>query len=464
MPPIDTIKRIIPPIVSLALFMEAVDTTIINTAIPSMADSLHVSAIDLKIALISYLLSLAIFIPISGWLADKFGSRKIFLGAVLVFTLSSFFCGFSTHLYELVFARFIQGMGGAMMIPVGRLIIVRLFQREELISAMNRVIIPALIGPALGPLLGGVISEAFSWRWIFWVNIPFGILNFVLAYYWIENFTQENIPAFDWVGFLLFGFGLASLVFGFSAVSESDFSFGLIMIILGAAILLLSLFGYYATHTKYPVLKVKLFLTRTFRVSVLGNILTRIGFGGVPFLLPLFLQIPLGFSPESAGLMVALTAIGSLFMKFFTKQFATHFGFKNILRLNTVLLGLSLWLFLGVHHGTPLVVISVFSFLFGVMASLQFSTMNPLAYADITPNDLSAATSVMSTVQQVASSFGVATTAIVLRESKLLNLVTFHHAFFILGLITILSSAVFLLLKRQDGENLIYAKAQEKSL
>ncbi len=456
MPPIDTLKRIILPIVSLALFMESVDTTIINTAIPSMAHSLNVSVIDLKIALISYLLSLAIFIPISGWLADKFGTRNIFLSAIAIFTLSSFFCGFATHLYELVVARFIQGLGGAMMIPVGRLIIVRLFHREELISAMNRVIIPALLGPALGPLLGGIISEAFSWRWIFWVNIPFGILNFVLAYYWVQNYQQKNLPPFDWIGFVLFGVGLASAVFGFSALSESNFPLVPIVYIFIVAIILLGSYAYYSTHSKHPVLNVKLFLARTFRVAVIGNLITRLGFGGIPFLLPLFLQIPLGYTPKWAGALVAITAIGAMFIKFFTKGFIRRYGFKKLLLINTVGLGLCLWLFMAVGENTSAGVIIFLSFLYGVFASLQYSTMNPLAYAKIVPEDLSSATSMMSVMQQVASSFGVAATAIILRLSHVLNLHAFHHAFFILGLITILSSLLFLTLKKEDGESLIH--------
>ncbi|HEV2613269.1 MAG TPA: DHA2 family efflux MFS transporter permease subunit [Gammaproteobacteria bacterium] len=452
----DTIKRIIPPIVSLALFMEAVDTTIINTAIPSMSRSLHVSVIDLKIALISYLLSLAIFIPISGWLADRYGTKKVFMGAIAVFTLSSLACGFATSLYGLVFARFIQGMGGALMIPVGRLIIVRLFNRDELITAMNRVIIPALIGPALGPLLGGVISEAFSWRWIFWVNIPFGIVNIILAYYWVENFKNEKLPPFDWMGFMLFGFGLAGLVFGFSSLSESGFSPDLIIMIFSVAIILLSGYAYYSTHVEFPVLRVKLFLARTFRVAVLGNLFTRFGFGGVGFLLPLFLQLPLGFSPESAGLMVALTAIGALVIKFYTKWFIGKLGFKKILLINTALLGVTLWLFMLVGHGTPLVMIAFFSFTVGIFAAMQFSAMNPLAYAKIVPEDLGAATSIMSVMQQVAMSFGVGTTALILRLSPTLNLSDFHRTFFILGCMTILSSALFLMLKKDDGRSLIH--------
>lgn len=456
MPQIDTIKRIMPPIVSLAIFMEAVDTTIINTAIPSMANTLDVSVIDLKLALISYLVSLAVFIPISSWLADKFGIKNIFMSAIAIFTVGSIFCGFAGHLYELVFFRFIQGMGGAFMIPVGRLIIVRLFERTELISAMNKVIIPALMGPALGPLLGGVISEMFSWRWIFWVNIPFGILGLVLAYYWVENKKAEKLMMFDWKGFLLFGLGLAGMVFAFSAVSESEFPLKAALGILGVSCILLAIFAYYSTHSENPVLKVKLFLVRTFRTSIIGSILTRIGSGGLPFLLPLFLQIPLGFSPESAGLVVAMTALGAIVMKFFSQQIISKYGFKKMLLINTVFLGLGFWLFLGVHHGTALGIIAVLSFIYGLFIALQFSLLNPLSYSKICPEDLGFATSMVTIVQQIGASFGVALSAIVLRMFTVLDVKAFYSCFFILGLITIVASLLFLLLKKEDGESLIH--------
>lgn len=457
------LKRMIPPIVALAIFMESVDISIINTAIPSMARSLHVNVINLKVALISYLLSLAIFIPISGWLADRFGTRNIFMGAIAIFTISSAACGFSKDLFELVLARFFQGMGGALMIPVGRLIIVRLFDRSELISAMNRVIVPALIGPALGPFLGGIISQNFSWPWIFWVNIPFGVLNLVLAYYWIQNVKLEKNPPFDGWGFVLFGLGLAGLVFGFSALTESGISPALIYAVFSLSVLLLISYVYYSTQVEHPVLKISLLSTRTLRISVLGNLFSRLGFGGIPFLLPLFLQIPLGYSPTIAGLCVALTAIGAMLIKVVSKNLARRFGFKRLLLMNTFLIGFDLWLFMLVHPGTPLFLIGIFTLFLGILLSLQFSSMNPMAYADIPSEDTGAVTSIMSMMQQVAMSFGVAITALVLKhfvifgaEPRVLSLSDFHHTFFILGLLTILSSTVFLRLKKEDGQNLIH--------
>jgi EmrB/QacA subfamily drug resistance transporter len=462
----NTIKQFITPLtVSLAIFMEAVDTTIINTAIPSMSQSLQIGPVDLKIALISYLLSLAIFIPISGWLADKYGTKKIFLIAISIFTISSITCGFSTTLYELVISRFLQGTGGALMIPVGRLIVIRLFKRSELIQVNNRIMIPALIGPGLGPLLGGIISQAFSWRWIFWVNIPFGIINFILTYFWVDNFKTEKISPFDWFGFFLFGTGLAGFVFAFSALSESDFPLNLITIIFLIAIVFLICYAFHSFHCQHSVLKMKLFLTRTFRISVIGNLSVRIGFAGIPFLLPLFLQIGLGYSPRSAGLMVAITAIGAMAMKFFNRWTIKTFGFRKLLLINNLFLGLSLWLFMWVYPDTSWLLIALFTFIYGVLSSQQFGTMNPLAYADLPREDLGAATSIMSVVQQVASSFGVAATALILKRfdflsttKHILTLNDFHHTFFVLGILTMLVVFIFAQLKKDDGQNLIYKK------
>lgn len=462
----NTIKQFITPlIVSLAIFMETVDTTIINTAIPSMAQSLQIGPVDLKIALISYLLSLAIFIPISGWLSDKYGTKKIFLTAITIFTLSSIGCGFSSTLYELVFSRFLQGVGGALMIPVGRLIVIRLFKRSELLQVTNRIMIPALIGPALGPFLGGIISQTFSWRWIFWVNIPFGIINFILTWLWIDNYKTEKNPPFDWFGFFLFGTGLAGFVFAFSALSESDFPLYLIGIIFLIALSFLLAYAFHSFHHKHSVLKMQLFLSRTFRISVIGNLSVRIGFAGIPFLLPLFLQIGLGYTPQSAGLMVAITAIGAIVMKFFNRWTIKILGFKKLLLLNNLLLGLSLWLFMWIYPETPWFIIALFTFIYGLLSSQQYGTMNPLAYADLPREDLGSATSIMSVVQQVASSFGVAATALILKRfdflsttKHILTLADFHHTFFVLGILTMLVVFIFAQLKKDDGQNLIYKK------
>lgn len=456
------VKRFIPPIVSLALFMETVDMTIINTAIPAMSKSLHVGPIDLKIALISYLLSLAIFIPISGWLADKYGIKKVFIIALGIFTLSSVSCGFSNNLWELVVARIFQGLGGSLMAPLGRLMIVKWFDRTELVQTMNRVVILALIGPALGPLLGGFLTETFSWRWIFWINIPFGILNIVLAYYLLPESRTEKIHKLDITGFLLFGLGLAGLTFGLSALSEEGLNLSMIIAIIAFSLLLFVFYFFHSKGQNFPVLNTNLFRLRTFRLSILGNIITRLGFGGIPFLLPLMLQIPLGYSPTFAGGIVAAFAVGAMLVKSISKRILSYIGFKQLLLMNTVLLGLTLSLFATITLHSTTIVIVFYVLLFGVLASLQYSSMNPLAFAETCPEETSDASSIHSVTIQIASSFSVAICALILKKfsnaspgGHLLNLTDFHYTFLIVSAITVFSSIIFLFLKKEDGQNLV---------
>lgn len=443
--------------------MEAVDSTIINTAIPVMSHSLNVYPIDLKIALISYLLSLAIFIPISGWLADKFGVRKIFISALLIFTLSSFFCGFANNLSELVIARFIQGFGGALSLPVGRLIIIRVFGRENMIVNMSRVVIVGALGLMLGPVIGGLIVHYFSWPWIFWVNIPIGLITIVLSYFWLDDLkTRGNVPPLDPLGFLLFGIGLAGFTFGFSTLSETTIPYLRSLIIILLSILILVIYFWYSHKKLHPIVKTDLLKIRTFRISITGNLLARLGFGGVPFLLPLLLQIVLGFSAQLAGLLLAPVALGVLLVKPVILRILRIFGFKRLLIFNTILAGLAIWSYIIIGHGTSPYLIAVLTFLYGFIVSIQYSAMNSLAYADVAENNLSSATSIMGTIQQVSQSFGVAVCALLVHfftgltgTHHELSVPIFHLTFFIVGLITIFSSLLFFRLKPQDGAQMI---------
>lgn len=462
MPTPIAIKRAVPFIISLAMFMEGVDTTIINTAIPAMSRSLHVNPIDLKIALISYLVSLAIFIPISGWLADKFGVKRIFILAIAIFTASSLWCGFAHNLSELVIARTAQGLGGSLTLPVGRLIIVKTFERNEFITTMARVVIMGALGPMLGPVLGGVITHNFSWRWIFWVNIPFGFLAIAMSWYWLTDILPQIVPPLDKLGFILFGSSLAGLVFSFSAISETTSS-----TLISVGIFLLSILGLvlYVWHSRtvlHPIINTELFHYRTFRISFLGNLFARLGFGGVPFLLPLLLQIGLGYSSQLAGVLLAPIAVGLMMTKPFLKFLLQKFGFKHLLIINTILLSFSLWSFMSVNSQTSIYVIGFQTFIFGFIISMQYSCMNPLAYAESPADKLSAVTSIMGTTQQLAQSFGVAISAILLRyysayssSSHILTPDVFKHTFLIIGLITLCATIIFTRLNPDDGHQMI---------
>lgn len=449
--------------------MDALDTSIINTAIPAMSRSLQVNPVDLKIALLSYLICLAIFIPTSGWVADKFGVKFVFISSLVVFTLSSLWCGYAQTLPELVIARASQGVGGALMLPVGRLIILRTFQRHELVDAMNHVIMVVSVGVMLGPLAGGFITDHFSWHWIFWVNIPVGLLAMAAAFFWIKDITPKKARPFDLVGFVLFGGGLAMLTFALSDLSESTADQAKALYILFIALFMLLSFYFYARKKIHPIINIKLFRIRTFQISIIGNFISRLSFGGMPFLLPLLFQIGLGYSAELSGLLLVPIALGIMMVKYFSLKILRMAGYRRILVANTVLVACALLAFRIVGPDTSLYVIAGLTFIFGLLISLQYSGMNSLAYADMSADDMSSATSIISTAQQIAQSLGVATAALLLRFYSVgsadvfsLTPAIFHQTFFALGTLSFLTAFFFLRLKRNDGHQMLTAPAQEK--
>jgi EmrB/QacA subfamily drug resistance transporter len=454
-------KRITMFTVSLALFMDVLDTNIINTAIPTMARNFKVNPIDLKIALISYLLSLAIFIPISGWTADKYGAKRIFISALALFTMSSFFCGYAHSLIDLVIGRSIQGIGGAFMISVGRLIIARTFERHRLVEAMNAVIIVVSLAVMLGPFIGGLITEHLSWPWIFWVNIPAGILAIVLATYGLKDTTTKKERPFDFLGFVLFGGSLSLLCFSLSELSESgnNLLFTLMLMIISFITLIACIF-HAKTHLN-PVINIDLFRFRTFRVSVFGNLCTRLGFGGMPFLLPLLQQIGLGYSAQLSGLLLVPIAFGIIFSKLIAFRMLQLLGYKRYLVMNTVIMGLVLASFQMINMQTSVYTIACLTFIFGMFTAAQFTAMNSLAYAEINQEDLSALTSITSTTQVLAQTLGVAVGAVLLRfyssmqQSTVLTTEVFHQAFISMSVLTLISVLIFIRLKSDDGRQML---------
>lgn len=444
------------------MFMEAVDTTILNTAIPVMAYSLKVNALDLKLALISYLLSLAIFIPISGWLADKYGAKKVFIVAIGIFTISSIACGFTHNLLELIIWRMVQGLGGSLTLPVGRLIIVRTCERHELIAKMSIVVMLAALGMMLGPLLGGLITHYFSWRWIFWVNAPIGFVAILLSFYLLPATPARPVFLLDKLGFVLFGSGLATLTFGLAAISESNVRSSQALFLIAIAISLLIFYAFHSQKKIHPIVHIDLLRIRTFRVSVCGNLFSRLGFSGMPFLLPLFLQISLGFSPQLSGLLLAPMALGVLLVKPLSLPALRVLGYKNLLIVNTILIFLSLCSFSLIGSHSSIFSISLLTFIYGSLISLQYSGMNALAFANVSSEDVSAATSIVSTIQQLAQSFSVAVAAMMVRYFSLkhstelvLTVKTFQRTFLAMGILTLFSAIIFKYLHKEDGEELI---------
>ncbi|HEY1877491.1 MAG TPA: DHA2 family efflux MFS transporter permease subunit [Rhizomicrobium sp.] len=455
----DAIKRMLPWLVAVAFFMESLDTTILNTAVPVVAKALTISPLNMKSVLASYTLSLAVFIPVSGWMADRYGTRRVFSSAIGLFTLGSVLCGLANNVHMLVACRIIQGCGGAMMVPVGRLTLVRTFPKFELVRAMTFVAIPGLVGPMLGPIAGGVIVHYLHWRAIFFLNLPVGVLGLILVYLRLPDYREKASRPLDVIGLILFGGGIALLSYVLEIFGEHSLNTAEVSGLLAISLALLFGYGLHAQRTTYPLLQLGLFRIRTFAAAVGGSFFTRLGIGGVPFLLPLLYQEGLGLTPVQSGLLITPQAAAALCTKFFMPKLLERLGYRAILASNTVILGLMLMLFATIGPGTPVWQIVLQAFCYGALASTQYSSMNTLAYADIPPERASNASSIASTFQQLSMSFGVAAaglTAIVFLPDRnhvaAGQIITgLHQAFLALGAFTILSTVMFRRLKKNDG-------------
>jgi EmrB/QacA subfamily drug resistance transporter len=458
-------KRLLPWLVAVAFFMESLDTTILNTAVPAISAALHVSPLSMKSVLASYTLSLAVFIPISGWMADRFGTRRVFASAIGLFTLGSLLCGLSTNIHLLVACRIVQGCGGAMMVPVGRLTLVRTFAKSELIRAMSFVAIPGLIGPMLGPVAGGLIVGYFHWRVIFFLNIPIGLFGLVMVYIHLPDYREET-HALDTVGLILFGSGIALLSYVLEIFGEHTLGVGAILGLLAISVALLAGYLLHARKTAYPLLQLGLFRIRTFSAAVSGSFFTRLGIGGVPFLLPLLYQVGLGFTAIESGLLIMPQAIGAISFKFLMPKLLARVGFRGVLISNTVVLGVLLLLFATIGRGTPVWVIVLQAFCYGTFSSLQYTSMNTLAYADISEEQTSGASSIASTMQQMSISFGVASAGLATaffiparvhtNQAEMIHGI--HEALVVLGGFTVLSTLIFHRLRSGDGSSVSQQK------
>ena len=460
-PPSVSSKTLLPWLVAFAFFMESLDTTILNTAVPAISDALQVAPLSMKAVLASYTLSLAVFIPISGWMADRFGTRRVFASAIGLFTLGSFLCGISNNIHLLVACRVLQGCGGAMMVPVGRLTLVRTFAKSELIRAMSFVAIPALVGPMLGPVVGGLIVGYLHWRFIFFVNIPIGLAGLWMVYLHLPDYREERTHPLDIVGLILFGSGIALLSYVLEIFGEHLLGSRAILGLLTVSLLLIAGYLLHGTRIAFPLLQLSLFRIRTFSAAVGGSFFTRLGIGGVPFLLPLLYQIGLGFTPIQSGLLIMPQAIAAMSTKFLLARVLTRLGYRGVLISNTVILGLLILLFATIGLGTPVWVIAAQAFFYGAFTSLQYTSMNTLVYADITEEQTSNASSIASTMQQMSISFGVASAGLATacfvpdrfhsNPKELLHGI--HESLGVLGGFTILSSVIFRKLKAGDGGN-----------
>ena len=456
-------------IVACAMFMQNLDSTVIATALPVIARSLGESPLRLNVAITCYLLSLAVFVPISGWTADRLGARRVFSAAIVVFTLGSIGCGLSNSLPMLVVSRIVQGMGGAMMVPVGRLVLLKTVPRSEIVRAMSWVSVPALIGPVTGPPLGGFLATYASWRWIFFINIPIGVLGVVLVNLFIEDFRDAGRRPFDLPGFALTGVGLASLAFGFETVGRGAVPWAVTVALMAVGLICLTAYVRHARRVEFPVIDLSLLRIPTYAAATAGGFLFRMGLGALPFLLPLMLQIGFGLSALNSGLLTFASAAGALTMKMGVTSIIRAFGFRVVLVGNAVISAGFLFAYAFFNPSTPHVVIFLALLAGGFFRSLQMTSINSLSYADVPGPMLSRATSLTSMCQQLSQTAGVATGALLLyvfmaaRGEGELTPLDFSLAFATVGALAMLSVPFFLKMSPDAGAEVSGRAAVSKS-
>ncbi len=416
--------RLTAVIVASALFMQNLDSTVIATALPTMARAFGSDPVHMNVALTSYLLSLAVFIPASGWMADRYGTRTVFRAAIAVFTVGSVLCGRADSLGFLVAARILQGMGGAMMVPVGRLVLLRTVAKSELVSAMAWLTMPALIGPVIGPPIGGLIVTYLSWRWIFDINVPIGILGIAMVTLFIEDVREPNPGRFDGWGMLWSGLGMSGLLFGLETAGRGVFPLPATLSMIGAGAVGAVCYLLHARKRADPLLDLKLLRLPSFAVTVTAGTLFRVGIGAIPFLLPLMLQVGFGRTAAESGMVTFASSAGALVMKPAAQFMLRRIGFRDTLIWNGVLSAVLLAACAAFRPTWPAAAIYAVLLLGGFFRSLQFTAFNALAYADIPRGRMSGATSLYSCIQQLSMTLGISAGAAALEVSMALN----HHA------------------------------------
>ena len=468
--PPSSYDRVVPLIVAVALFMENMDSTVIATSLPAIARALGTDPLALKLAVTSYLLALAICIPASGWTADRFGARHVFRIAIGVFVLGSIGCALSRSLEEFVLARIVQGMGGAMMTPVGRLILVRSIDKRLLVHAMSLVTIPALVGPICGPPLGGFITTYASWHWIFIINVPIGLAGLAMATRYIPDVRTERPAPFDFVGFILSGLGIGGLAFGLSVMGLEFLPIGVVAALLGVGAASAAAYIVYARHKAAPILDLGLLKLPTFRASIFGGFLFRLGIGALPFLLPLLLQIGFDLTPFQSGLITFTGALGSMFMKAAVAGVLRRLGYRPVLVYNSLLSAAFLAACASFVPGMPFAAMIVILLSGGFFRSLQFTSINTLAYAEIEPQLMSRATTLVSVAQQLSLSTGVAVGALVvettlrLKHGTAMGAMDFPPAFLAVGALSASAAFVFARLPPDAGAELSGRKVAQEAV
>ncbi|MBC3957617.1 MULTISPECIES: multidrug transporter subunit MdtD [Pseudomonas] len=451
--------RWMPWVIAIAFFMQSLDGTILNTALPSMAHSLAEDPLRMQSVVIAYMLTIALLIPASGWIADRFGIKRIFFSAILLFSFGSLLCALSNSLGMLVGARVIQGLGGALMVPIGRLIVLRVYPRSELVRIMGFITVPGLVGPLLGPTLGGWMVEYLSWHWIFLLNIPVGIIGCYAVKHFIPDIPGGGRTRFDGVGFVLFGAAMVLITIALEGLGELHLPHMRVVLLLFAGMGCLAAYWLRAGHIDAPLFAPSLFRTRTFAVGIMGNLFARLGSGALPFLVPLLLQVALGYSPSQAGMSMLPLAAAGMFAKTVARWLIEHLGYRNILTGNTLLLGILLASLALVDVQTPYWVLLVHLGLLGAVNSLQFTAMNTVTLIDLDDASAASGNSLLSVVAQLSLSLGVASAAALLggfseevttgEVSSVLG--AFQMTFLSVGVLAMFAAGIFLQLPAGEG-------------
>ena len=441
--------RILPWLVAIAFFMQTLDGTILNTALPAMAADLAENPLRMQGVVIAYMLTVALLIPASGWLADRFGTRRIFCLAIALFTLGSLFCAISSSLDQLVGSRVLQGMGGALMLPVGRLVVLRAYPRSEFVRVMTFIALPGLVGPLIGPTLGGWLVEYASWHWIFLINLPVGLLGGVVAYRFMPDLKSPERIRFDLVGFLLFGAAMVLITVALEGLGEMHMAHTRVLLLMVIGSACLAAYWLRAGHIEKPLFSPALFRTRSFAVGIFGNLFARLGSGALPFLLPLLLQVALGYSPAQAGMMMVPLALGAMLVKPLANPLIDRLGYRRVLIGNTLLLGSLIASLATVDGDTPLVLMLLQLSLIGMVNSMQFTAMNTVTLVGLSYQDASSGNSLLSVVVQLSMSLGVAAAGALLGGFTLPGnedetvLHAFQLTFLCIGGLSMLATALF---------------------
>lgn len=460
------VSKWLPWVAAMAMFMQSLDGTILATALPSIAKDLNKSPLEMHSVIIAYMITLALLISLSGWLSDRFGSRNIFILAISIFTLGSLFCALATTLEMLVLARVVQAVGGSMMVPVSRLALIYSYPKNQLLKVINIVTIPGLVGPVIGPTLGGWLVQVATWHWIFLINIPIGIIGVFLAWKIVPNYKREN-GQFDFIGLILFSVGLVALSLGLELTGDGVSTLKSSIMLFLSGLGLLAFYVVYSKKKKAPLIDLNLLKIRTLRVGLLANLFTRLGIGGIPLMLPLMLQLGFGKSPFISGMMLIFSAVTTITVKSFVVPLVRYFGYKKLLIYNTIALGITITLFALPNKETSLAWLIPVLVIYGGFNSVQMTSMNSISLADLTMKNASGGNTMLSITQQLSMSFGISFSSMLLMSfsaSSLFDDISFAFkvTFLVLGLVTVFSSVIFRFLKPDDGSEMSGVKVDEE--